>query len=185
MACHEDSAALGRQTHYLLQVHADCDACSACEEHFSDYSLQTFEIYVRQYCMRHSLLVSGGQVFVLTNAQRRCLPSPRNRLSRKVMLSADARTIVYSFFVQLPLVAFHITVDICILMQLSRRNPSFARSFYSIYLFQSVVDMCSYFVSLLLKSGCLGEKRRPRKPLMSRNVNLSAINKKFPNCIKR
>lgn len=50
------------------------------------------------------------------------------------------------FSVELPLVVFHVTVFICILNEMYRRNAKFSTGFFTMYMLQSVADLSSYVI---------------------------------------
>ncbi|KAH7699431.1 hypothetical protein AAVH_33463, partial [Aphelenchoides avenae] len=65
------------------------------------------------------------------------------------MLSAEAQIVVYSLIVQIPLLLFHFSVDICVFRYVSKNTARFTAGFYTLFLWQSFVDVCDF---LLVKS---------------------------------
>lgn len=43
--------------------------------------------------------------------------------------------------IELPLLLFHVSVTMCILRQISKKNSAFANGFYALYVTQSVADI--------------------------------------------
>ncbi|KAH7702697.1 hypothetical protein AAVH_30142, partial [Aphelenchoides avenae] len=62
------------------------------------------------------------------------------------MLSTEAVSVTCALIVQVPLLLFHFSVDICVFRQISRKTAGFTAGFYTLFLWQSFIDVCDFLV---------------------------------------
>lgn len=62
-------------------------------------------------------------------------------------MSAEAQSLTYPLIIQVPLLIFGISLNICVLQQVIRKNAAFMTAFYTLYLWQSGSDVCNFMVS--------------------------------------
>lgn len=74
-------------------------------------------------------------------------------------------TIWLAFVVEAPLVAFHVTVIVCIVKQIAKKHVHFATGFFRLYVLQSVADIVNY---VWVRS--VNERRPEDKGCLSRAI---------------
>lgn len=130
----------GVGSNYPLQVQVQARKIAASMR--SNFLRQPRDVHPNTYVFQETHRVFDATTEPKANAP----PCWHEPLAKLRMLSAEAQSVCYALIIQVPLLLFHISVDICILRQLLRRNVAFSKGFYTLYLCQSLSDTGNFLV---------------------------------------